>query len=499
MGFSLRDRIAFGRAMFEGKIQFERELRDNRAAGIITNSTQIPESNIDNTVPQTGCESSSNSKKKAEQQRRAEAQAPEEEPGAERVETTNPTDNSVGATEAQASQESGTESVETTANPINDAAKSGGMQRIDDDDPNVMKFDDFGVTIDLRNDPTSPVATSTPPVQNAMNGNYYPFNPIAYQAQVAGFNGTNGYMNNTPQPKNNGMHKVDQPKKPKQIVVKAEPDNVNVSIPDITDGMDVYPYTPPKEPEVIASKIDKPDTAPVEPPVPLFDNTMFFEKYNFLKDIERIALENNMQIRIIERPVTKFLDVYVCSPNGTAISNKGFAIDMGNVIDHRKKIFPGIQHFYEGCQAYPLFIPSGNTKDGKKAPNVLNVDLIKGLIVGGNDYPDIKQGMYTEDFRELNKYVALITIPTKDITPQNRKAIQNRLIALYKHGVFNTMCKRDRGSRFIITNYNKDNGTFVLSNKGVPKNYGGPVVSKEIITIDISDKNAVAHYSGQPQ
>lgn len=354
---------------------------------------------------------------KSRQQAMAEAQAPEEPVGAEKI----------------------------TVDVTNEAA----MQQKPVMRPrNVINMDLFGVDIDLDkmagNEP--PLNRHTiPPQQFNMQQ--------TWAAQQLGGNG--GYI-----------HRVDNPPTPKSKKEKTPADDVEVKIPDIVAGA-VNP-SPVKETvdPVPAPSVQPSTSQDIKPEkVKVFDNNIMTTRYDYLGDIERIALENNIQVQFIER-ADHMISVVVWNGNIPA-TNKGFTIDPGFIIDRRKKIFPGIQNFFEGFQAYPLFIGGGDKKQ------TLNEPLIKGLLIGGNNFPKEKEGLYREEYRDLNRYIDLSTIPTKSINGDDRRWIQNQLVAIYKKNFF--FEHTPEGSRFIITNFDAKKKEIFISNGGVP-HYGMPPI-----------------------
>ena len=93
------------------------------------------------------------------------------------------------------------------------------------------------------------------------------------------------------------------------------------------------------------------------------------------------------------------------------------------------------------------------------------------------------RGMYSPDYLELNKCVAMITMPTNNMNGDTRKAVRNRLLAAVKAGVFETAFKHEPNSRFMFKNYDKKTGCFTLTNKGVPYRYGGQYLANKEVEI----------------
>ena len=482
---NLWDRIEIAAAVTRGNIEYRREMnRGNRAAGSTINAKEfinslknrnttksdtvtsksaepVAEEKKGEVNTQNKTNSEKKTKKQEEQQRKAEAQAPVEEAGAEKI----------------VEKKHKGVTVDGTA----EAAMNAKIPHIKEPNPNVIDMSAFGVVIDQDKMAGTPNVNNHPFMANpwtqpTMNQQQWAMQQqaaMAAQQQSQAVNPNSqatdsymGYLNQT----GIGNHKVDKPKQPqKPKPEKAKPDKVEVDLPNIK--MEVEPVHEKKIPEAISNPI--PQAEPVkEVKVAKFDNSAMIAKYDYLKDVENIATECNIGILFMER-ADMMISCIIYTGNIPA-RDKGFVIDPGNIIDRRKKIIPGIFNFYNGQQAYPLFITNSKDKEvGKKSQNVINSDLIKGLIIGGNEFPNERDGLYREDYRKLNNFIALITIPTKDINNNERKAIQNRLVDLYKNNFFNMVYATN--SRFRIESYDKKNGEFIITNIGVPPFYGAPV------------------------
>ena len=501
MALSIFDRIRISAAVYQGQRDFEREManfkkeqrRANRAAGKNKNNGDNTDSNNTGNNNFTVVDKKKTESKvpptveaKSEQQINAEAQAPEEPVGAEKI------------------------SAGTTAEVATEAAMTGGV-RIEDQPQNRLEFGAASIDLDKMSGqipiahnmfqqpiPLNPIN----PVVDLMNASGY--NPM-HQFEVNPMAGMNTYGNLINQqrmmnpavpvqyqqpPVGYGHHKVDVPEKPKPPKPpKSEPEKIDMEgMPDPTSGMEVTNFKKfdARTHGIIEEKVSM-EVEPV-PPVNIFkqNNQIFYHDYPYLAEVEKVALDNGYQIGFMVRNNTNLIECHIYSNDGTYINGKGFTIDPGMIIDRRKKIFPIITQFYEGINAYPLFINNPNTKDdGKKAGNVLNVEVLTSLIVGGNDAVNAR-GMYSEDFRNLNKFVALITIPTDKNSAADRKYIQNRLVDLYKSGVFSDALATVPGSRFRVAEYNKSSGTILLDTTLVPANFGGVYVPNERIQLKIS-------------
>lgn len=284
-----------------------------------------------------------------------------------------------------------------------------------------------------------------------------------------------------------GNHKIDNPQPPKPPKIKAEEDNVDVNLNAI--HIDTVPPKPPKAwPDAVNNPLPQAEVQQ-EVPTPVFDNSQLINKYRYLGDIEKIALANGVQVQFIPRVG---LDN---NPNGliSCISYtepskpnpyKGFTIDTGVIMDKRAKVYPAIvESGYEDMQAYPVLIPKDDKSDAKgKSKNVINEQLFNDIFKGGVNMLG-PRGMYSPDYLELNRCVAMITMPTNSMNSETRKAIRDRLLAAVKVGVFTWAFQHEPNSRFMFKNYDKKTGCFTLSNKGVPYRYGGHYLAKKEVEI----------------
>lgn len=502
---SMFDRIKISAACYQGRVEFERKMakidkeqkRANRAAGKNKNNGKNTDINTGNN-PTIPSEEKPATEVKTEQQIYAEAQAPEEPAGAEKI------------------------AIEKTVETVQDAAM-GGNVHIQDQPTDKLNFG--AVSIDLNKmSGQQPVAGGNVFQQPAPQPN--PYNPVVDLMNAAAQNpavmgnpmqqfeinpmaGMNTYgnlinqqrmVNPVPPAANpmqyqqpvpgHGHHRVDAPEKPKAPKApKSEPEKVDIEgMPDPTSGMEVTNFQKfdARTYGIVEDKV----SMEVEPaaPVNIFkdNNQIFYHDYPYLVEVENLALSKGYQIGFAIRPNTSLVECHIYTNEGAPIPGKGFTIDPGKIIDHRKKIFPAIVPFYEGMNAYPLFVNNPNSKeDGKKANNILNVEVLTSLIIGGNTAVE-GRGMYTEDFRNLNRYVALITIPTDKNNAADRKYIQNRLVDLYKSGIFAEVLATVPGSRFRIAEYNKGSGTILLDTDGVPANFGGQCVFNERVQLKIT-------------
>lgn len=393
---------------------------------------------------------------------------------------------------------------------------------IKDQDPNVIDLG-FGVKIDInqnsldqeiRNPDQTPNGF-VPPIQqpnpNMMNPNIP--NPQQYPNMNPGYSQQHQYDPNDPAIKaynlayaefvrkqqqaaaiksGRGNHKVDNPQPPKPPIIKSGADNINVDISAIK--IDAKPPKPKKEmPDVVPSEaIVDATAAPVVDEKPVFDNSIIKNKYRYLGDIEKIAIDNRVQVLFKERlgldgNPNGLIDVISYTEGSNQPNSyKCFTIDTGSLYDKRAKVFPGIvQYGYEDMNAYSVLIPKNDEDKSKsKSKNEINFQLFDNIFKGGIQMLDGMRGMYSNEMRELNKCIALITMPTKNMDADTRKKIKDRLFAAMRGGVFKKAFDMEPNSRFIFKSYDKKTKCFTLSNVGVPKYFGTLCVSKGVVEIN---------------
>ena len=517
---SILGRIEVALAIHEGNKQFRKELRaNNREAGAkknhktgesFDNSTNKQQekpinSTPVNETPNTLKEKNTSVKKKekknppkTEQQINAEAEAPAEPAGAEQ-----PAMKKSVPDIPMASMSTPVHIEEPQRGVLNMNGvlinTKDVMQRPDvsqQRNPINPAFNGAGVPI-IHNQQGNPIPMNPPqqanPINPAFNTAGVPMIPQNMGFNINPMPGMDVYAQRmAPQQPFPGMgnHKVDKPEVKPAKLVKSPPDNVNMEgMPNPGDAMEVQKFKviDARTHGILEDKISK-EVEKVELKSVFPTNVNLYKEYPYLEEIEKIALDNGYQVGFTKTPVG-LIHCHIANADGKYIDNKGFTVDPGLIIDQRKKVFPGIACFYEGMNAYPLFINAGGSKDKKEkksSSNVFNEELIKGLIIGGNDNVSSAKGMYTEDYRNLNAIVALITIPTHKNSPADRKYIQNRLVDLYKSGIFNEALIINPNTRFRVAEYDSNTGTIILDNYMVFKNFGGQYYNGERIQFKIT-------------
>ena len=400
---------------------------------------------------------------------------------------------------------------EATVSDVGQANMSGGYIR--DEDPNLINLAG-GIVIDVRKlehpgsdnvnyqPPMNPQMVQQPvqqpiiqqpmPVQQPpIMAPQQPFN-IPQVIPNANENEYLEYLEKKKQMAANvkvgfGNHKIDNPPIPKPPVVKAKEDNVDLDIDCLKINVEEKP--PKKIPDIISETAEQPEPI-VEKKEPVFDNSFLKNKYRFISDIEKIALKNDVQVKFLERVDSEGrpngLISCIAYTAGKAEPNvfKSFTIDTGHIIDRRAKVFPIIvDNGFEDYQAYPVLIPKKDEDKGKsKSKNVINEKLFDDIFKGGVAMLNPK-GMYTPEYLELNKVVALITMPTNNMNAETRKKVRDRLLDALRSGVFTSALQIEPFSRFMFKSYDKKTECFTLTNVGVPFRFAGPYIAKKGVEI----------------
>ena len=303
------------------------------------------------------------------------------------------------------------------------------------------------------------------------------------------------------------LHRVDAP--PKVIQPKpprAEADQVEVTNMNVAQGF----VDPAKKNKVV--KDQHPDLIQKETPhisdIPseqMYDNTKIIASVPFMGEIQTIALKHHIQLKMeilgysMNPSIPTGMILCYAFNDGTNTFNeyKSFTIDPGEIIDRRPKLFKGIMnHGFEDAQAYPVML----TDKTNKSKNTFNTELFEKIFTGGIGMLDDK-GMYSPQYRALNKFVDLATMPTKLMNGERRKAVQDRLMKAMQAGVFEKALKEYApNSRFEFkdNSYNKERGFFVLTNFNVPICFNGPVMSTTPIEITFGPQVFIHSPSNPP-
>ena len=424
--------------------------------------------------------------------------APEEEPGAEKMDgkkkkgkKNNPEKSEgpiVGDIDSAAQQ--------NNHHPADDGFNIGGahfdfnMGPVDTVEPTLFHQETRSEQNNIFQPPINPNSVNPPYPQQA-----YGFQQPAQSSPASGVNPAS-IQPNIQQPP---IHRVDAPPKviapkpPRSEADRVEVSNTNVAQPFI-DPNKRNKVVRDQHPDIIQT--DTPHIADT-PSEAKFDNSALFSNYPYLKDIQEIALKHHIQLKMqmMGYTVNPMIPtgIILChafnDDNGVFNEYKSFTIDTGVIIDRRPKLFVGIViNGFEQLQAYAIQL---NDKANKNK-TTFNTELFEKIFVGGTTMLD-DRGMYSPQYRKLNQVVDLSSMPTKLMNGERRRAIQDRLMNAMNAGVFDDALSKAPNSRFEFKegSYDKDRGTFVLSNNNVPIGFNGPVISTILLEITFAPNKAV--------
>lgn len=226
--------------------------------------------------------------------------------------------------------------------------------------------------------------------------------------------------------------------------------------------------------------------APVEN---MFDNSVIINNFPKipLKEIEQLANKNGHSVTFEEYPWNGIITVIVTDQYGKAAIPKCFTIDTGMIIDKRVKLFaacPRInqEQILEFAPVYELY-----TNAGTGARKNLDTKLVEDIMVAGLGNISKKE-MYSENYKSLNRKLALITLPTKGLNKEERNALQDFIVKMDSDGWFDKAISMAPGSRFVFTVNQLDKkamNNFTLINQGVPMFYGTGALQVNPVFIDV--------------
>lgn len=348
--------------------------------------------------------------------------------------------------------------------------------------------------------PNGPIQMNVPPMAGPQIPGQQPFvQQPTYQQQAAQQNPA--FSQQPPLHRVDAPPKVIQPKPP-----RAEADQVEVSDTNVAQAF----VDPNKRNKVVRDQhpdLIQKDTPHIadKPSEQLYDNRDLITAYPYLGEIQNIALKHHIQLKMqhlgyAANPMiqTGMILCYAFNEGSNTFNEyKSFTIDTGVIIDRRPKLFKGIvMNGFEDMQAYAIQL---NDKTNKNKVN-FNAELFEKIFVGGIAMLDDK-GMYSPQYRALNKFVDLSTMPTKLMNGERRKAVQDRLMKAMNAGVFEKALREYApNSRFEFkeNSYNKDRGTFILTNYGVPIAFNGPVANTIPVEITFGSKVFIHSPSNPP-
>lgn len=300
------------------------------------------------------------------------------------------------------------------------------------------------------------------------------------------------------------IHRVDEPPKPVVKPQAPQVDGVEVDLGKVNiDGL-MAPPEVVQTPGFIQKLQQIPaQAAPVaKEPIKenIADNREIIAKFPKipLAEIEAIANQNGCNVAFQESPAPGIISVITFEAiNGKhmTINPKCFCIDTGMIIDKRLKLIdvcplintnPNSVIPLECGEFYEL--RTVNIKDHNR--KVLDRQLINDIFYAGTA-SITKKPMYSTAFKDLNKMVSLISIPTRNINAEQRNSIQNFLLnKLMGEGYLEKAISMAPGSRFefVTSKIDKDHlGSFTLTNEGVPAFYGAMQMPVNPIIIEVVD------------
>lgn len=267
--------------------------------------------------------------------------------------------------------------------------------------------------------------------------------------------------------------KADEPKKVKAVRLPRNPEVTSIDHSTEQTVKDMVQVQPGKENVTIENSgfvptVPTPNTTSEKPVSKIKSNKPIIDSYPFMREIEEIALENGYQIEFRFHDNIGAISAAVYDANSmTLIDGKGFVIDLGNIIDRRKKVFLGFHTIFERLPAYHAF-----GKPDKHGVSKLNKEFFKTIIVGGNAAAANVKPMYSPEFTDLNAHVALITMTKLNLHPDDRRYLQGRLVDVLNAGIFGEVRHADPLTRFRIAEFDKKTKTIILDSDGVTVNYG---------------------------
>lgn len=297
------------------------------------------------------------------------------------------------------------------------------------------------------------------------------------------------------------LHRVDEaPKPPKQVPPE---DNVGVALDEVDFSGLKKPPVVRQVPAPVNHKLMNP--APENTTVEnMFDNSVIIQQYPKLplKRIEEIANANGHSIAYEEYPYTGLITVTTVGQNGKAVLPKCFTIDSGMIIDKRIKLFAACPRFnqdqiLEFAPVYELMMIDSK-QHGRK---VLDEKLVNDIFYAGLGNIS-KREMFSEEYKALNRKLALISLPTKKLNKEQRGALQDFVVKMDKDGYLDKALSLAPGSRFVFLNMDKELdpkhlGTFTLVNEGVPMYYGTMPNKVNPVIIDVVDGKVSIRSNGE--
>lgn len=285
------------------------------------------------------------------------------------------------------------------------------------------------------------------------------------------------------------------PQQPQPEAPKIPEENINIDLHNLDVKTDGSAQPKMLKNEAISNPI--PDVDPEEvyqPLTPAFDNTVAIKSAKgsnskHIAKVEEIALKCGYQIQMV-KTTHGMINCYVYKPDNLNTWSKTFTIDPGMIGDERMKVYPfTCAHGYEQFNPYFFLIPNDKSSvKGKGDKNIVNEPLISAIIIGGKDnIPANQRRMFGNTKFELNKFMAVITIPTK-YGKEVRETITRHCVEAMNAGVFTEAKKCDPTARFRFDKFtDKDN--FTLTTDRMSPEFGSAAICQRLIEIEFKGGN----------
>ena len=294
------------------------------------------------------------------------------------------------------------------------------------------------------------------------------------------------------------------PQQPQPEAPKIPEENINIDLHNLDVKTDGSAQPKMLKNEAISNPI--PDVDPEEvyqPLTPAFDNTVAIKSAKgsnskHIAKVEEIALKCGYQIQMV-KTTHGMINCYVYKPDNLNTWSKTFTIDPGMIGDERMKVYPfTCAHGYEQFNPYFFLIPNDKSSvKGKGDKNIVNEPLISAIIIGGKDnIPANQRRMFGNTKFELNKFMAVITIPTK-YGKEVRETITRHCVEGMNAGVFAEAKKCDPTARFRFDKFtDKDN--FTLTTDRMSPEFGSAAICQRLIEIEFKGGNPTINQNPEP-
>lgn len=294
------------------------------------------------------------------------------------------------------------------------------------------------------------------------------------------------------------------PQQPQPEAPKIPEENINIDLHNLDVKTDGSAQPKMLKNEAISNPI--PDVDPEEvyqPLTPAFDNTVAIKSAKgsnskHIAKVEEIALKCGYQIQMV-KTTHGMINCYVYKPDNLNTWSKTFTIDPGMIGDERMKVYPfTCAHGYEQFNPYFFLIPNDKSSvKGKGDKNIVNEPLISAIIIGGKDnIPANQRRMFGNTKFELNKFMAVITIPTK-YGKEVRETITRHCVEAMNAGVFAEAKKCDPTARFRFDKFtDKDN--FTLTTDRMSPEFGSAAICQRLIEIEFKGGNPTINQNPEP-